>query len=331
MRVRVSSLLLVVTATACRHAAPQPAPAHAEDAAPKAPEARGPAWPTSPEPPAPEGFRWTTVHHETIHARLLVPLGVEPTLQHDGYGYPRVDVDVDGKVVVVQFDSGIGALAQTLAESPPKVYSLVAQKALVTDETIAARYVDSLGAARISGYAPGVKCLFEGYGATPESTLERIWTVCSSLRSPAPGAWRPATEEERAHGGMTDVPEGAWVEGALPSTPGAALRPGAFRARMYLGGLVVRGGVCPASFDALSKKEPSEAQVDVEHRSLEGGDVYVRSAIDAFDGRKYPGGTTIVASRAGRCCYADFVPWSKPPSAPKIDWAIALCDTFRSE
>lgn len=253
---------------------------------------------------------------------------VEPT--HDAYGYPRVDVGVDGESVFLQFDSGVGRLGATLAKQPPTVYGLPTEKAHVGPENLAARYRTHSGDVRILGHAPGVKCVFEPLRAAPEPTLDRVYTVCASLRAPPLGAWRSATPEERAHGGMTDVPEGGWVEAALPGTPGSRLRSG-FTARLYLGGLVVSGAPCPPSIEALRGRAPEEAETVVEERRTAGGDAWIRRATETYEGDRYPGETVVFARRAGKCCRAAFVPWTSPPSAAQLDYALALCDTFRAE
>jgi hypothetical protein len=130
---------------------------------------------------------------------------------------------------------------------------------------------------------------------------------------------------------MTDVPEGGWVESALPSTPGSLLRPGEFVARLYLGGLAVNGSPCPPSAEVLREHEPNEAEVVVEERRTPGGDAWIRHATETYDGDRYPAATIILARRAGKCCKAVLVPWTTPPSAEQIDYALSLCDTFRAE
>ena len=274
---------------------------------------------------------WRAVHHETIHARVLVPDGAKVESTRDSYGYPRVDVDVDGSTVLLQFDSGIGRLGNTMASTPPTVYGLPTEKAHVGPENVSARYRTKPGDLRILGSAPGVKCSFEPFRDVPEATLDRIFTVCASLRAPALGAWRRATPEERANGGMTDIPAGGWAESALPSHPGSVLRPGKLLARLYLGGLVVSGARCPPSIERLRERDVNEADVVVEERKTAGGDVWVRRATEVSEGERYPGATTVFAPRGGGCCRAGFVPWTTPPSAAQVDYAIALCDTYRAE
>jgi hypothetical protein len=198
-------------------------------------------------------------------------------------------------------------------------------------ENVAARYRTKPGELRISGFAPGVKCIFETFRTPTEATLDRIYAVCASLRSPAPGPWRRSTPEERAHGGMTVVPDGAWVETALPSHPGSLLRPGKFVARLHLGGLVLSGAVCPPSIETLRTHEVHEVEVVVEERRALSGMAWVRRATEVHDVDRMPGSTTIFAPRRGGCCRAEFVPWTAPPSTTQIDYAIALCDTFRAE
>lgn len=270
------------------------------------------------------------MNHQTIHARLLVPDGAAIESTRDGYGYPRVDIDVDGELVTLQFNS-VGELGNTLARTPPTVYGLPVEEAHVGPENLAARYRTTQGDLRISGFAPGVKCAFETFRAVPAATLDRIYTVCASLRSPALGRWRRATPEERAHGGMTDIPEGGWVESALPSHPGSLLRPGTFVARLFLGGLVVSGSVCPPSIEILRERDVHEVEVVVEERSAPGGDVWVRRATEVHDVDPLPGSTRIFARRDGRCCLAEFVPWTVQPTTAQIDYAIALCDTYRAK
>lgn len=194
-----------------------------------------------------------------------------------------------------------------------------------------ARYRTATGDLRILGAAPGVKCSYEAFRDVPEPTLNRIFMLCASLRSPAPGAWRPATPEERAHGGMTHVPEGAWVEGALPGHPGAKLlRPGNFVAQMHVGPFTVTSQVCPQSFDVLREKSTPEVEVSVERRERPRGDAWIRRVIEEYDGNRYPGPTTVLAPRDGRCCALIFVPWTTAPSDAQIEYALALCDTYRA-
>lgn len=332
----IGSLLL---GFACTEVAPAPpgevagtvSTASSQPGAAPVAERVAPPWEGAPESPAPPGFGWRSVHHETIHARLLVPDGAKVESTRDGYGYPRVDIDVGGNAVLLQFDSGIGKLGNTLAGKPPTVYGLPVEKVHFGPENVAARYRTKPGDLRISGFAPGVKCIFEPFGAVPAAALDKIFTVCASLRSPAPGAWRRATVEERAHGGMTDVPAGGWVEGALPPTPGSLLRPGKHIARLHLGALVLSGAQCPPSIEPLREREVDEAEVVVEERKTAGGDAWLRRATDVHDGDRFPGDTTLFARRGGGCCRAMFVPWTAPPSAAQVDYALALCDTFRAE
>jgi hypothetical protein len=306
-------------------AATSPHPSPASPASPASPP-----WPKLVEAPSPPGFRWETVHHQTVHARLLVPTGVTPVLRTDANGYPAVDLAVEGNPVRCQFDSGIGALGATLTKKPPTVYGITPQASEVDDDHAAARYVDAVGTQRISGFAPGVKCSYEGFGELPVAVRDAIFTVCASVRSPSPGAWHPASEAQLAHGGMTDVPDGAWVEGELPGTPGSLLRSGPFIASMHVGELVIRSGPCPASFEALRQVDAPEVEAELEHRQGATGDAWIRRATETYDGNRYPGATTVLVPRGPRCCVAEFVPWTRPVAADKIAYAIALCDTFRA-
>lgn len=344
------SVVVALVAVACTHAptAGDPPPSVASRAVPapavtllaSATASQGPTDTPSaarPDGPAasaiadapPPGFEVRTIRHETIHARLLVPRDGRVELGRDPYGYPRVTVDVDGEQVVLQFDSGVGALGATLARTPPTVYGLPTERASVSADGLAAQYRDAQGDLRILGAAPGVKCSYEPFREPPAATLARVFTVCASLRSPPAGPWRPATSAERANGGMTDVPEGAWVEQALPSTPGSLLRPGKFTAHLYLGRLVVRGAACPASVEALRAREAPEVDVEVEVRAAER--VWIRRVTEAYDGVRYPGPTTVLAARGPRCCRVDFVPWTSQPAADDLAYAVRLCDTFRAE
>jgi len=290
----------------------------------------GPRWPAPAAPPTPPGFERRAIHHETIHVDLAVPIGARVSLERDVHGYPSVAIDVDGFAITLQFDSGVGQLGVTLSRTPPRVYSLAAQKASATPDNVTARYLTSGGDLRILGVAPGVKCRFEPYGQVPEPTLDRIFTVCASLRAPVLGPWRAATPDERAHGGMTDVPAGAWVEGALPSTPGSLLRPGKFIASMHVGRFVASSTLCPSSFDELRDKSAPEVEVVVERKASAGGEAWIRKATEEYNGDRFPGATTLIAPRDGRCCTVSFIPWTTFPSAIEIDCAIALCDTFRA-
>jgi len=290
-----------------------------------------PHWPV-PQPATPvTGFEERTIHHETIHASVLVPKGARVSDARDPNGYPQVEIEVDRETVLLQFDSGIGALGPSLAKTPPTVYGLATEMVTVGPDAVAARYRDSRGNLRILGIAPGVKCKLEPVLDVPAATLDKVYTVCASLRSPPPGAWRAATAEERSHGGMTAVPAGAWVEGSLPATAGSLLRPGRFKAQMHVAGMVVAGGPCPSSFEGLSDKEPNEIDVHVEKRTASGGDVWIRKAVDRYDGASYPGATTVLSPRAGGCCRVGFIPWTTPPSAAAVDYAVALCETFQTK
>jgi hypothetical protein len=194
---------------------------------------------------------------------------------------------------------------------------------------IAVRYLDSSGVLRISGFAPGVQCTWKGDAALSGPIRDAIFTVCASVRSPAPGAWRSSTTAERAHGGMTDVPDGAWVESELPATPGSLLRPGRLIARMHLGELTILSAPCPASFEEHRKAEAPEVEVELEHRPRPQGEVWIRRATEVHDGHRYPGPTIIWAPHGARCCIAHLAPWTRPPEPAKIEYAIALCDTYR--
>jgi len=334
---RVPCLSLAALLTACAPSAPKQnaPPANSTATSPSAEAAASipttPRWPVSVERSAPDGFELRTIRHQTIHAQLSVPIGTKITLTKDAHGYPRVDVDVAGQAVFIQFDSGIGALGVTLAKDPPTVYRLPVLESSVSASGVAAWYESKLGDVRVYGYAPGVKCSFEGWRGTPKTTLEQIYTVCSSLRSPSPGPWRASTAEERAHGGMTDVPEGAWVESAMPDTPGSQLRWGRFTARMYLGRFSVSGTTCPASDEALRKAEAPEVSVRLRKKPASGGDVRIRNATEEYDEYRYPGATIVWVPRAARCCRAVFVPWLTEPSQGELDYAISLCETYRAE
>lgn len=340
---RIATLALLLLGFACakgpdgqpatdgvRPSLPTASESPADVATPPAAEAPIPTpWATTPEPTAPPGFAWRTVHHETIHARLLVPDGAELENTRDAHGYPRVDFFVDGEMVILQFDSGVAHLGNTLAKTPPTVFGLPTEKAHVGPENLAAQYRTAMGDLRIMGFAPGVKCTFEAFRDVPAETLDRIFTACASLRWPAFGAWRRATPEERANGGMTDIPAGAWVENALPSHPGSLLRPGKFFAHLHLGGLAVSGAVCPQSIEPLRERSVGEVEVTVEERKTPGGEVWIRRVTEVYEDHQMPGPTRIFAWRDGGCCRADFVPWTMQPTAAEIDYAIALCDTFR--
>jgi hypothetical protein len=309
-----------------------PTSSGAQPEPPAVPDDGNPRWPAPKKAPLPPGFEARTVRHETIHADIAVPRGTSVTLTRDAYNYPRVDISVDGEVVFLQFDSGPGTLAATLAGKPPTVGGkLAAERFTLTPDGIAARYRDVYGDLRLYGHAPGVKCVFEPRRKIPEPTLERIFTVCSSLRSAAPGRWRPATDAERAHGGMTDVPEGAFVEGALPDTPGALLRTGPFVAALYAGAFKITGRDCPASYEYLGEWSAPEVAVTLEKRTGKAGDAWVRSATESYAGHDYPGATTVIAPRDGRCCVANLIPWTAPPSSAQLDYVVALCDTFRAK
>lgn len=286
--------------------------------------------PPVPEPEVPAGFELRTIRHQTIHASLLVPKGATVEQTHDPHGYPRVDLSVAGQLVFLQFDSGVGQLGVTLRKKPPTVYGLPVRMSTYNDGGVAAWFESKLGDVRVLGIAPGVKCSFEGLPSTPKGTLEQIYTVCASLRSPPPGKWRAATVAERAHGGMTDVPEGAWVESERPNTPGSRLRPGRFVARMHVGRFVVDSSGCPASFEALRAAEPPEVEVDLQRRRTSLGDVWIRKATEAYEGDRFPGATVVLALRASRCCRVTFVPWLDQPTDQEIDDAVALCDTYRA-
>jgi len=86
---------------------------------------------------------------------------------------------------------------------------------------------------------------------------------------------------------------------------------------------------CPASFEDLRKAETPEVEVELEHRPRPQGEVWIRRPTEAYDGNRFPGPTTILSPRGARCCVAQLVPWTRPPAPAKIDYAIALCDTYR--
>ena len=316
-------LLLACCACTTRHA-----PARNSDPAPQSAAVAAhasPPWPTKAEPTAPRGLHWATLHHETIHARLLVPDGVTPVLTHDVNGYPLVTIAVAGERLDCQFDSGLGPPTQTLRRDPPTFYGMHVDDHLVTPETIAVRYRDSQGDARVAGYAPGVKCKFESYREMPPAILEQLYAICASVRSPTPGPWRAATDAERSNGGMTDVPDGAWVEPSLPTTAGSLLRPGKFIARMHVNELTITSVPCPAPIEDERKPQKPEVAVSLEQRS----NAWIRTATEEYENVRYPGLTVVWRPAGQRCCFAEFVPWIDPPESAKIDYAIALCGTFR--
>jgi hypothetical protein len=312
-------LFAIVFACACKPTT------HDQPIAAPPPGRASPPWPAAAEPAAPARFHWETLHHETIHARVLVPDGTAAVYSRDGYGYPSIAIAVGREQVTCQFDSGVGAMGVTLAKQPPTVYGLAVETSQLDGDHLAARYRDANGMLRISGFAPGVKCTDEVVGPLDDATRDDLYTVVASVRAAAPGPWRAATDDERAHGGMTDVPDGAWVERALPNTPGSMLRPGKFIASMHVGELVIQSGPCPASFDDERKLEAPEVEVQLEQR----GDAWIRRTTEASSDVRYPGPTLVFQPHGARCCVADFIPWTQPPSAAKIDYAIALCSTFR--
>ncbi|MEZ4370651.1 MAG: hypothetical protein R3B07_07490 [Polyangiaceae bacterium] len=282
------------------------------------------------EPGVPPGFERRVIHHKTIHGEILVPVGQEVSLDADAYGYPRASLQVAGQSVVLQFDSGVGALAVSLQRNPPTVYKLPVVKSKVTPDTVAAWYIDTSGLVRISGFAPGVKCTYEGFAPKDPAALERVYTVCSSLRSPDFGPTREATSSERAHGGMTAIPEGAWAEPEMPNTPGAMLRGGTFIARLYLGRLNVSGADCPTDYAGLERPQAPEVEAHVEKRETPAGPVWIRKATEEYDSMRYPAATLLWAPRDGRCCLATLAPWTTQPSEARLEEAITLCDSYRS-
>jgi len=280
----------------------------------------------SPVDTASNEARTLVLHHETIHATITIPGGAKVELGRDSNGYPSATIVVDGERVLIQFDSGVYHLGETMNAVPPTVYGMVAEKSHVTAENLTARYKTSTGSPRILGAAPAIKCSYEWFRPIPEPVLDQIFALCASLKRPSFGASRPSTPDERSHGGMTSVPEGAWVEGSLPATPGALVfRPGRFTGRMHMGELIVSGGKCPASPASLREKTMNESDVKIEERR----GATIRFATDESMGHKYPGVTQVYFPRGGACCRAAFMPWIVKPSVAQVDQAIALCETFQ--
>jgi len=284
---------------------------------------------TAPDASIPTGSVWRAVRHETILADVAVPHGAKVEATRDAHGYPLVTVDIDGHAVSIQFDSGVGRLGATMSKKPPMVYSMATQRAHASPENLTALYVDSRGNTRVLGVIPGVKCSYEAFVPTPAATLERIYDMCKSMRSPELGALRASTPAERASGGMTSVPEGAWVETQRPTYPGAVLLDRPYSGRLFAGRYSVRGRACPASFESQRAFESPEVEARVEKRTRASGDAWIRLPTESDQGDRYPGTATVVVPREGRCCVVTFMPWLTQPSARQIDDAIALCDTYR--
>lgn len=254
-----------------------------------------------------------------------------PELGEDARGYPSVFIPVGEVGVSLQFDSGIGALGSTLSQDPPTVHGISAERVHVTPHNASAQWRTKLGEFRIEGYAPGVKCAFEAFaaGQAASAPTEQIFTICSSLRAPAPGPWRAPTQAERKSG-MTFVPDGAWVESSPPQHPGRYLRSDGFRARLYAGSFVVSSMDCPASFEDLESADLDRESVALRRTESAGGPVWIREVSKSWDGHAFPGETRIIAPRDGTCCTLTFVPWLTQPSEAQIHYAAALCDTFES-
>ena len=67
----------------------------------------GPPWPTVPdEAPAPAGYSWQTLRHQTLHARLLVPDGAKVAERVDEEGVPSIELVHRGLSAVLAFDIG---------------------------------------------------------------------------------------------------------------------------------------------------------------------------------------------------------------------------------
>ena len=66
----------------------------------------------------------------------------------------------------------------------------------------------------------------------------------------------------------------------------------------------------------------------VDERKTAGGDAWIRRATDSYGGERYPGSTLLFVPRGGKCCRAELVPWTTPPSPEQIDYALALWQGF---
>ncbi len=287
----------------------------------------GPPWPTVPEEsPAPAGYSWQTLRHQTVHVRLLVPDGAKVTERVDEEKVPTIEVVHRGLSAVLEVDVGeawrmpyLAAPVEGAPPTPPGPFVRIDRAPLnVTVQTERAG-----GAVQVLGLTRGARCVvnLDPFERGP-TWIDTAFRICSSLR-PAPlGPWGPRVAKQNG----TQVPEGAWVEPARPSIVGDSLL-GAYAPRLYAGWFVLSHTYCPAGLAAMEAPAAGESEVTVTPRETIVGPAYVRLARAVREAVAFDWGARVVAGRGQGCCVAELPPLVGAPSPLELEYIVALCDT----
>jgi hypothetical protein len=289
---------------------------------PPAPTGPDPAWPTVPaEATAPPGYTWTTLRHETVHARLLVPddaAVTEVTEVDAGAARPVVRVAHQAVTAELTFNPHAAWLSPGVLRAPVGGAGSAVRQ---TPDNIAWQAELPDGGVRVSGYARGVQCVVE-LGPFDRGATEEAFTVCASLRPPALGEWGPAAAKPNG----TAVPAGAWVEATRGELIGDSLL-GPYAPRLYAGWYGLAHTNCPADYATLGTATAGEAEVAVTRVDSAGGPAHLRLGRATRDGVTFTSSARLVAPRGEGCCSVELFPFRTPPSDAEIAYLVRLCDT----
>lgn len=270
-----------------------------------------PAWPTVlAEDPAPAGFSWQTVRHQSVQARMLVPDGVDVVPSEEDAETPSVTV-------------GRRPLAAVLGYEPRSVWLLhdAPADARRTADTVAWSMEQPDGGLRVVAFARGLRCTID-LSPFDRGYLDQALTVCGSVR-PAPlGKWAPPPGAS-----ATAVPDGAWVGPRRPEMLGESLL-GPYAPKLYAGSFSIAHAHCPDDA-ALTATKPGEVSVALTRRSSALGPATVRTAQGERGGTIFESSVRVVAPRGDGCCIAEVSPFAAAVSEPELDYVVALCDTTR--
>jgi len=281
---------------------------------------KSPPWPVPPEGPIPPGFSWQTIHHETIHVRVLVPAGWRIEKNRDGHWFPYVRLEGEEGAVDVTFSSGTDAGERALYEKQLHYYGMPIRRATHTAETLVVDYTDDAGDRRVLGFARGLDC--KGVHVRDDALANKAFRICGSLRAAPPGVWR------RHPSYLVDVTTATAIpEGALVKRVGDA-------ARIFTGPFVLEVRPSPPGGELalmwqLHKLESHEQGLGIHTLPPGHGPGFERRAYLTFQGQRYAGDVVVALSRPPWECRATFPAFAvRQPSREEIDYAAALCATL---
>jgi hypothetical protein len=284
--------------------------------APAAEVVPSPPWPAAPEAPAPIGFRWQTVHHDMIFARLLVPSAWRIEKSPGALHSSVVRLAGDEEEVDIWFHAGTGAAERGLLAKPPRSKGGTINRVEDEGAAVAVDYVTGKPPRRsIEGFARGLHCkarLFRDRTLANES-----FAICASIRPADPGVWQRRRDVGPM---MTAVPEHAVIEKDRENI------------MMFMGSLdamISRERFDPKALLAyLRKPGTGELKVEVTIRERARGPVYLRRSAVLFQGNDPLEQFSVTSVHSGWECSASFTPFVRSPTPAEIDYAIALCDTL---